>query len=153
MQKLGFDPRQIFDSSILHLGNIKFANKHKKDKEELDLEGCDIYLDDLHLCVMGEVLLIKADELRKWLLMRQTESAYELALIPNNKEMALAVRDALAKHIYAKLFQYTVSVMNKGLNNDREQSLFIYILDMTFSQNDAERNNAHKEIKPKIKFV
>uniref|UniRef100_A0A1B0AF96 Myosin motor domain-containing protein n=1 Tax=Glossina pallidipes TaxID=7398 RepID=A0A1B0AF96_GLOPL len=29
--------------NILHLGNIKFANKYKKDKKELDLEGCDIY--------------------------------------------------------------------------------------------------------------
>uniref|UniRef100_A0A1B0GEC7 Myosin motor domain-containing protein n=1 Tax=Glossina morsitans morsitans TaxID=37546 RepID=A0A1B0GEC7_GLOMM len=56
--------------SILHLGNIKFANKYKKVKDELDLEGCYIYLDHLHLCVMRELLLIKADELRKWLLMR-----------------------------------------------------------------------------------
>uniref|UniRef100_A0A1B0A1G9 Myosin motor domain-containing protein n=1 Tax=Glossina pallidipes TaxID=7398 RepID=A0A1B0A1G9_GLOPL len=43
MQALGFDSRQISDipkilGSILHLGNIKFANKYKKAKEELDLE-------------------------------------------------------------------------------------------------------------------
>uniref|UniRef100_A0A1A9USQ1 Myosin motor domain-containing protein n=1 Tax=Glossina austeni TaxID=7395 RepID=A0A1A9USQ1_GLOAU len=148
MQVLGFDPRQISDilkilSSILHLGNIKFANKYKKDKEELDLEGCDIYLDDLHLRVMGELLLIKADELRKWLLMRQIESAHELVLIPNNKETAVAVRDALAKHIYAKLFQYIVTVINKGLNNDRKQSLFIGVLDIygfeTFEMNSFEQ--------------
>uniref|UniRef100_A0A1A9USI7 Myosin motor domain-containing protein n=1 Tax=Glossina austeni TaxID=7395 RepID=A0A1A9USI7_GLOAU len=49
MQVLGFDPRQISDilkilSSILHLGNIKFATKYKKDKEKLDLDGCDIYI-------------------------------------------------------------------------------------------------------------
>uniref|UniRef100_A0A1B0FG41 Myosin motor domain-containing protein n=1 Tax=Glossina morsitans morsitans TaxID=37546 RepID=A0A1B0FG41_GLOMM len=117
MQALGLDPKQISDilkilSSILDLGNIKFANKYKKDKEELDLEGCDTYLDDLHLRVMGELLLIKADELRKWLLMRQIESAHELVLIPNNKETAVAVRDASAKHIYAKLFQYIVTVIN-----------------------------------------
>uniref|UniRef100_A0A1A9ZNL4 Myosin motor domain-containing protein n=1 Tax=Glossina pallidipes TaxID=7398 RepID=A0A1A9ZNL4_GLOPL len=63
MQVLGFDPRQISDilkilNSILHLRNITFANKYKKDKEELDLEGCDIYLDDLYLRVMGEIILL-----------------------------------------------------------------------------------------------
>uniref|UniRef100_A0A1A9ZDB1 Myosin motor domain-containing protein n=1 Tax=Glossina pallidipes TaxID=7398 RepID=A0A1A9ZDB1_GLOPL len=61
-------------------------------------------LDDLHLRVMRELLLIKADELRKWLLMRQIESFHELVLISNNKEIAVTERDALAKHIYAKLF-------------------------------------------------
>uniref|UniRef100_A0A1A9X3S5 Myosin motor domain-containing protein n=1 Tax=Glossina brevipalpis TaxID=37001 RepID=A0A1A9X3S5_9MUSC len=148
MQILGFDERQITDilkilGSVLHLGNIKFANKYKKDKEEIDLEGCDIYVDDLHLRIMGELLRIKADELRKWLLARQIESAHEFVLIPNNKETAVAVRDALAKHIYAKLFQYIVSVINKGLNNDRKQSLFIGVLDIygfeTFDMNSFEQ--------------
>uniref|UniRef100_A0A1A9VSS3 Uncharacterized protein n=1 Tax=Glossina austeni TaxID=7395 RepID=A0A1A9VSS3_GLOAU len=62
----GVDIRYLISSKssfLLHLGNIKFANKYKKDKEKLYLEGRDIYLDDLHLRVMGELLLIKADEL------------------------------------------------------------------------------------------
>uniref|UniRef100_A0A1A9YUH7 Myosin motor domain-containing protein n=1 Tax=Glossina morsitans morsitans TaxID=37546 RepID=A0A1A9YUH7_GLOMM len=134
MQVLSLDPRQILDipkilGSILHLGNIKYANKYKKDKEELDFEGCDIYLDDLHLRVMRELLLVKADELRKRVLLRQIKSAHELVL-PNDKETAVAERDALAKHIYAKLFQHIVTVANKGLNNDRKQSLFIGVLDI-----------------------
>uniref|UniRef100_A0A1A9WZS7 Protein kinase domain-containing protein n=1 Tax=Glossina brevipalpis TaxID=37001 RepID=A0A1A9WZS7_9MUSC len=49
--------------SILHSG--KSANKYKKGKEEIDLDGCDIYFDDPRLRVMGELLRIKADELRK----------------------------------------------------------------------------------------
>lgn len=71
---------------------------------------------------MGDLLKIKSDELRKWLKTRQIESVNELVLIPNSLETAMAARDALAKHIYAKLFQYIVSVLNKGLNNDRSFS-------------------------------
>lgn len=99
--------------------------------------------DDLHLRVMGELMKINSDDLRKWLKTRQIESVNELVLIPNNLETAMAARDALAKHIYAKLFQYIVSVLNKGLNNDPKHSCFIGVLDIygfeTFEVNSFEQ--------------
>ncbi|XP_005184334.1 unconventional myosin-Va isoform X3 [Musca domestica] len=148
MDILGFDARQISDilnilAAILHLGNVKFSHKLKKNSEEIDPDGCEIYHDDLHLRVLGELLKINSDELRKWLKTRQIESVNELVLIPINIATAEAARDALAKHIYARLFQYIVSVINKGLNNDRKQSCFIGVLDIygfeTFEINSFEQ--------------
>ncbi|XP_023292615.2 unconventional myosin-Va isoform X1 [Lucilia cuprina] len=145
---LGFDKRQISDvlnilAGILHLGNLKFSHKYKSNSNEIDPDGCQIDPDDLHLRVMGELLKINADDLRKWLKTRQIESVNELVLIPNNLETAMAARDALAKHIYAKLFQYIVSVLNKGLNNDPKHSCFIGVLDIygfeTFDVNSFEQ--------------
>ncbi|XP_075169246.1 dilute class unconventional myosin isoform X2 [Haematobia irritans] len=148
MQILGFDSRQISDilnilAGILHLGNVKFSSKYKKNTEEIDTDGCEIYHDDLNLRILGELLKINSDELRKWLKMRQIESVNEFVLIPMNIANAEAARDALAKHIYARLFQYIVSVINKGLINDRKQSYFIGVLDIygfeTFETNSFEQ--------------
>lgn len=75
--------------------------------------------------------------------MRQIESVNELVLIPNSLETSEAARDSLAKHIYARLFQYIVSAINKGLINDRKQSCFIGVLDIygfeTFEVNSFEQ--------------
>jgi len=60
-------------------------------------------------------LEVENEKLRsRWLLMRKIESVNEYVLIPNSIEAAQAARDALAKHIYAKLFQYIVGVLNKN---------------------------------------
>lgn len=92
---------------------------------------------------MGELLKVNSDELRKWMKTRQIESVNELVLIPNSLEAAVAARDALAKHMYAKLFQYIVGVLNKGLNNDRKHNCFIGVLDIygfeTFDVNSFEQ--------------
>lgn len=98
---------------------------------------------DLHLHITGEMLKINSDNLRKWLVTRQIESVNEHVLIPNNMEAAQAAKDALAKHIYAKLFQYIVNVINKSLNVSRKQNSFIGVLDIygfeTFDVNSFEQ--------------
>lgn len=89
------------------------------------------------------MLKIKADDLRKWLITRQIESYHENVLIPNNIAAAESAKDALAKHIYSKLFQYIVAVINKSLNSGRKQSCFIGVLDIygfeTFDTNSFEQ--------------
>lgn len=54
----------------------------------------------------------------------------ELVLIPMNQNAAEANRDALAKHMYAKLFQHIVNVINKGMESERKQDSFIGVLDI-----------------------
>ena len=89
------------------------------------------------------MLKLNSDNLRKWLITRQIESVNENVLIPNNMETAQAAKDALAKHIYAKLFQYIVNVINKSLNVARKQNSFIGVLDIygfeTFDVNSFEQ--------------
>ncbi|XP_060659986.1 unconventional myosin-Vb isoform X1 [Drosophila nasuta] len=148
MTVLGFSIQQIADivkilAGILHLGNIEVCKKYKDGSEEEDTESCEIFQNNMHLQVTGDLLKINADDLRRWLLMRKIESVNEYVLIPNNIEMAMAARDALAKHIYAKLFQYIVGVLNKSLNNGSKQCSFIGVLDIygfeTFEVNSFEQ--------------
>lgn len=78
------------------------------------------------------------------MLTRQIESTNELVLIPIAQQTAEAARDALAKHIYAKLFQYIVDIINKSLQQSgRKQHCFIGVLDIygfeTFQINSFEQ--------------
>lgn len=74
---------------------------------------------------------------------RQIESTNENVLIPMNQTASEAARDALAKHIYAKLFQHIVNVVNKSLESGRKQHCFIGVLDIygfeTFEINSFEQ--------------
>ncbi|XP_030388121.1 unconventional myosin-Va isoform X2 [Scaptodrosophila lebanonensis] len=148
MTVLGFSIQQIADivkilAGILHLGNIEVTKKYREGTDEEDSEACEIFHNDLHLQVTGDLLKVNSDDLRRWLLMRKIESVNEYVLIPNNIEMAQAARDALAKHIYAKLFQYIVGILNKSLNNGSKLCSFIGVLDIygfeTFEVNSFEQ--------------
>lgn len=75
---------------------------------------------------------------------RQIESVNELVLIPNNIPAAETARDALAKHIYAKLFEFIVKVINRNLNfGQKLEENFIGVLDIygfeTFKVNSFEQ--------------
>lgn len=79
----------------------------------------------------------------KWLVNKQIESVNEHVLIPINQSAAVAARDALAKHIYAKLFEHIVNIVNKSLGSSRKQHCFIGVLDIygfeTFESNSFEQ--------------
>ncbi|XP_070140380.1 unconventional myosin-Va isoform X2 [Drosophila kikkawai] len=148
MTVLGFSIQQIADivkilAGILHLGNIEVSKKFHEGSEEEDTDSCEIFPNDIHLQITSDLLRVNAEDLRRWLLMRKIESANEYVLIPNSIEAAQAARDALAKHIYAKLFQYIVGVLNKSLNNGSKQCSFIGVLDIygfeTFEVNSFEQ--------------
>ena len=49
---------------------------------------------------------------------------------PLNFEQAASARDALAKHIYAKLFNWIVEHVNKSLYATQKQHSFIGVLDI-----------------------
>lgn len=147
---LGFKNQEINDiiqilAGILHLGNILFSTKYKEtgDKLEVDHESCDINANDLHLNILCDILKLNINDLMKWLTTRQIESFNENVLIPITNEAAIAARDALAKHIYAKLFEFIVLVINKSLISGRKQNCFIGVLDIygfeTFEINSFEQ--------------
>lgn len=98
----------------------------------------------MHLNLFSEILNLNAKDLAKWLVTRQIESISDIVLIPISQPSAEAARDALAKHIYSKLFQYVVDVINKSLvSNSKKQSCFIGVLDIygfeTFQTNSFEQ--------------
>ncbi|XP_076639673.1 unconventional myosin-Ie isoform X1 [Colletes latitarsis] len=110
-------------AGILHIGNIEFAEKENysrvANKECLELPA---YL-----------LQISADQLAHKLTSREFESKWggqsESVDVTLNVEQALYTRDALAKDIYARLFDYLVKKVNCAMETNAH-TLEIGILDI-----------------------
>ncbi|XP_053974659.1 unconventional myosin-If-like isoform X1 [Hylaeus volcanicus] len=110
-------------AGILHIGNIEFAEHENysqiSDKNTLDYPA---YL-----------LEISADQLAHKLISREFESKWggqsESVDVTLNVEQALYTRDALAKDIYSRLFDYLVKKVNCAMETTAD-SLEIGILDI-----------------------
>ncbi|XP_055602318.1 unconventional myosin-Va isoform X2 [Uranotaenia lowii] len=148
LKVLGFDNGEVSDimkilAAVLHLGNIQFTHKQRKQTQEVDQEACSIAQDDLHLNIFSDILKLDREELRKWFMNRLIESINDSVLIPQNKSQAEAARDALAKHVYAELFQHIVKKINRNLSGSKKQNCFIGVLDIygfeTFDINSFEQ--------------
>ncbi|EFA06975.2 unconventional myosin-Va [Tribolium castaneum] len=145
---LGFKKSDLDDmfkiiASVLHLGNIKFVESIISTENEQDQEGCSILGTDSHLKILAELLEIDSKEMQQWLCTRKIVSMREVFLKPMSVEDAQAARDALAKHIYAELFNWIVLVINKALESDIPRHKFIGVLDIygfeTFETNSFEQ--------------
>jgi myosin-5 len=137
---LGFSNEEINNiirviAGILHLGNIHI--------NEADRDATSIASNDLSLSIMSDILKLNKADLLQWLTTRQIESIHESVLIPMNKATAEAAREALAKHIYSKIFHYIVRTVNRNLINPRKEDNFIGVLDIygfeTFEINSFEQ--------------
>lgn len=91
----------------------------------------------------SELLEIDETDLRTWLCTRKLVSMREVFLKPMTSEEAAFSRDALAKHIYAELFNWIVLVINKTLESNSPKHKFIGVLDIygfeTFEINSFEQ--------------
>ncbi|XP_044744142.1 unconventional myosin-Va isoform X3 [Coccinella septempunctata] len=129
-------------AALLHLGNLKFEEAIVKMGDEDDMEGCAI-AEDHHFKALADLLEIDAEELRQWLCIRKIVSVREVFLKPMSVESAKAARDALAKHIYAELFNWIVLILNCGLESNMPRHKFIGVLDIygfeTFELNSFEQ--------------
>lgn len=81
--------------------------------------------------------------MRKWLCHRKIVSMREVFLKPMNVDQAIGARDALAKHIYAELFNWIVEMINDSLETQSKSQSFIGVLDIygfeTFQINSFEQ--------------
>ncbi|CAL1680216.1 unnamed protein product [Lasius platythorax] len=145
---LGFTSRQQDDmlrilAAILHLGNVEISCKIKDAKDEVDTESSYISPSNRHLLIISELLGIDVKAMRKWLCHRKIVSMREVFLKPMNVEQAIGARDALAKHIYAELFNWIVVGINNSLQSLSKAQYFIGVLDIygfeTFEVNSFEQ--------------
>lgn len=92
---------------------------------------------------MCELLGTDVNAMRKWLCHRKIVSMREVFLKPMNVEQAIGARDALAKHIYAELFNWIVTGINNSLQSQNKPQCFIGVLDIygfeTFEINSFEQ--------------
>ncbi|ETO69494.1 hypothetical protein F444_13936 [Phytophthora nicotianae P1976] len=109
---LGLAPEQQNDlfqvlSGILHLGEAQFVANPDND------EACDLEKDSV---IYSSTLLgLNPDTMAKALTHRTMKAAGEVYLVPLTVEQAKAGRDALAKAIYASIFDWLVAGINASL--------------------------------------
>ncbi|XP_049460223.1 unconventional myosin-Vb isoform X2 [Epinephelus fuscoguttatus] len=123
-------------ASILHLGNIEICS-------ERDGESCHVSRDDLHLQHFCRLLGVELQQMEHWLCHRKLVTASETYVKNMSSAQAANARDALAKHIYARMFDWIVEHINKSLHTSTKQHSFIGVLDIygfeTFEVNSFEQ--------------
>lgn len=92
---------------------------------------------------MSELLSIDDEQMELWLTTKKIVSMRDTILKPMSVEAASRARDALAKVIYEKLFNWIVIVINKALETNTPMHKFIGVLDIygfeTFTINSFEQ--------------
>ncbi|XP_046984873.1 unconventional myosin-Va [Schistocerca americana] len=145
---LGFSSKEQMDmfrilAAILHLGNVQIVEAAAENDQNADGEGSAIPADDQHLAILANLLQINAMDMRSWLCHRKIVSLRDVIFKPMTVIEAVSARDALAKHIYAELFNWIVSVVNKALYSSGTTQKFIGVLDIygfeTFEINSFEQ--------------
>ncbi|KAF7471631.1 Hypothetical predicted protein [Marmota monax] len=122
-------------AGILHLGNVAFTSR--------DSDSCTIPPKHEPLSIFCDLMGVDYEEMCHWLCHRKLATATETYIKPISKLQATNARDALAKHIYAKLFNWIVDHVNQALHSAVKQHSFIGVLDIygfeTFEINSFEQ--------------
>uniref|UniRef100_T1DK53 MYO5B variant protein n=1 Tax=Crotalus horridus TaxID=35024 RepID=T1DK53_CROHD len=123
-------------AAILHLGNVDF-------RSERDGDSCSITNQDEHLHHFCRLLGVEHSQMEHWLCHRKLVTTSETYTKNMSLQQAVNARNALAKHIYAQLFNWIVQHINKALHTTVKQHSFIGVLDIygfeTFEYNSFEQ--------------
>ncbi|XP_074064785.1 unconventional myosin-Vb isoform X1 [Macrotis lagotis] len=123
-------------ASILHLGNVEI-------QAERDGDSCSISSQDEHLMNFCRLLGVEHSQMEHWLCHRKLVTTSETYVKTMSLQQVVNARNALAKHIYAQLFNWIVGHVNKALHTALKQHSFIGVLDIygfeTFEVNSFEQ--------------
>ncbi|MCI4382023.1 hypothetical protein PGIGA_G00258860 [Pangasianodon gigas] len=122
-------------AGILHLGNVVI--------KAVGSDQSSISSTDSHLAVFCDLLEVRGEDMCRWLCNRRIVLASETVIKPQPRERAINARDALAKHLYAYLFDCIIHRINQALRFPGKQHSFIGVLDIygfeTFDVNSFEQ--------------
>ncbi|XP_024967331.1 myosin-17-like [Cynara cardunculus var. scolymus] len=125
-------------AAILHLGNIEFAKGHEIDSSVIKDEKSRF-----HLNITAELLMCDAKSLEDALIKRVMVTPEEVITMILDPEAALGSRDALAKTIYSRLFDWIVEKLNSSIGQDPNSKSLIGVLDIygfeSFKHNSFEQ--------------
>ncbi|RXM95981.1 Unconventional myosin-Va [Acipenser ruthenus] len=122
-------------AAVLHLGNVEIKG--------IGDDRSSVNPSDKHLVVFCGLLNISPDGVSRWLCNRKIITVSETVVKPMPKLRAVNARDALAKQIYAHLFNCIIDRINKALQFPGKKHTFIGVLDIygfeTFETNSFEQ--------------
>ncbi|GER37137.1 myosin XI [Striga asiatica] len=125
-------------ASILHLGNIEFSKGKEIDSSVIKDEKSR-----LHLNTTAELLKCDPISLEDALIKRVMVTPEEVITRTLDPEAALGSRDALAKTIYSRLFDWIVEKINNSIGQDPNSKAIIGVLDIygfeSFKHNSFEQ--------------
>uniref|UniRef100_A0A667ZI60 Myosin VAb n=1 Tax=Myripristis murdjan TaxID=586833 RepID=A0A667ZI60_9TELE len=124
-------------AAILHLSNVEVKD-HSADRSMTYFQP-----DNSHLMVFCELMEVSYDDMAHWLCHKKLKTTTETYVKSVSKMNAINGRDALSKHIYDRVFRWTVDRINKALKSAIKQHSFIGVLDIygfeTFDINSFEQ--------------
>lgn len=125
MQKLKFKTEEmsyIFNiiMGILYLGNIDFVESHKNGNTIAEIN--EDSMSDFKYA--ADLLGLSEEKLKSILTLRKMKDPMSDKIFERNLNVdkAYGCRDAIAKAVYAKMFDYIVGKVNKAINNKDEMS-------------------------------
>ncbi|XP_072528419.1 unconventional myosin-Vc [Salminus brasiliensis] len=122
-------------AGILHLGNVVI--------KAVGSDQSSVSSSNSHLAIFCDLLGVREEQMSRWLCHRRIILASETVVKPQPRERAINARDALAKHLYAYLFDCVINRINQALRVPGKQHSFIGVLDIygfeTFDVNSFEQ--------------
>ncbi|BES87602.1 Myosin N-terminal SH3-like domain [Nesidiocoris tenuis] len=135
LSRLGLEKNEKLEiyamvAAVLHLGNVSFEEDAEGTKG-----GCKVTPDsESSLAMAASLLFVDKDELRQALLNKVMMTARggpkgTIIMVPLKVYEANSARDALAKALYSKLFDYIVQRINKSIPF-QASSYYVGVLDI-----------------------
>lgn len=139
-------------ASILHLGNVEICSERDGDSCRISVREREFRTresalspkelvgqrvpslfaqsNDAHLKHFCRLLGVELQQMEHWLCHRKLVTASETYVKNMTNKQANNARDALAKHIYARMFDWIVDHINMALHTSIKQHSFIGVLDI-----------------------